>query len=1051
MKLPSGIQQIKLCHYKSEAIRPQPVHTLIDTTREESVQKQFFLRTLPAPIELDCTKVVMTDGQRLSPLSKEPADLARLTGLQLIELPSQNTNDKKQKTSLLPTSAQDAGLSRTGFSLPSGPGPDDNWFPPPSPGSNLWGIMWPSFRGRMVENHSETIYRQDGPVLRLILQQGLLLEGITPSGQVILRHFIPVAQMESFLQWFMDLKPETTRRWLGVDWQDEYLITSDQAAAAIINFYSQSMARRLQNPELYDNKWYDNKQSGLNVPGILGAPLHQQGQTVPAPQTDEAASSLTNTGAASTAAVSAPASANQDGDGSEIPEEVFVHCHIGESGFCPMPGCDYAPCRCPQCISGQTSMETESTTGNNLIPDELFPALCKKSIRPLELGILLDLPVELLLSLSETEAQRHCEGLKKTLMTAGDNLTVKNLQTAINNLSGSASSLSHTLDIWMQHQGIDASQVITDAAKIDELYNIMLSFADQWASLYTELNGECCDNIEEEIHTGVSQEACLLEVLKRVPDLTVKKLIEAFEEVEENFFAQELKKRYTNKLDDSITAIEATAIIRSKAYTWYSLGIALDVSDDELQPIENYRLKNFKDTAKYKIILQQAYKQGSLTKENIIQVLKVLEWNNHADQLEKIWKEKITVKLPTKKELWDAILVALEQKQKPSIAKVLALMKMGRCHGETVMLALNQPPSSSNPKPSDFNHQLIVAAAQGELVPEAFLTMLKGFPRKLKGFPSMCDHQDYSNIEQKLNRLITPDSQGVPFGSPTQPEHSVHRESRVLKWRDLYELTRKGEDSLRIAVYTSLLLGVSVSHIIFYDYRSCTSAAIHVWENILRAFPYLQTGHLKELFNTFPNMQDYTSLLPAGIETQQPTVMLRGLSPLAAEIVQIAENLYHTSTFIKLAVIEEWTDIERKNHLSNYMHLPFYLKPIADALVSRHGMKELFAEASVIPSAIPGFLGASKQTTKTLLISDIPPDDHVCPITLELIDDPVAILTGSIIRYFSKATLLKALTVDPRNPLSRNELRYETVQGMKIDHIQKSKIKRWREEHPDYQ
>ena len=247
IEFPPELQYIELCYHEATTWSRLPAYTLLDKTREAPIRENLFPKILPAPLDLSCTELGMTDGERLSLLSTDPVELARLAGLKLIELPARNPNDKKQGVSSVPGRGQK--LPRSSFSLPSEPGPDDNWFPPPSPGSNIWEIMSPFFQGRMVENHSETIHRQGKPVLRLILQQGLLLEGIAPSGQVILRHFVPVLQMEAFLQWFMNFKPEMTRQWLGVDWQGEYLISGHQAAAAITHLYSQEMARKFRSPE----------------------------------------------------------------------------------------------------------------------------------------------------------------------------------------------------------------------------------------------------------------------------------------------------------------------------------------------------------------------------------------------------------------------------------------------------------------------------------------------------------------------------------------------------------------------------------------------------------------------------------------------------------------------------------------------------------------------------------------------------------------------------------------------------------------------------------
>ena len=671
-------------------------------------------------------------------------------------------------------------------------------------------------------------------------------------------------------------------------------------------------------------------------------------------------------------------------------------------------------------------MKPGGTINDDYVPLESFSVLSSSSIDPLELGILLDLPSKLLLSLGQTKEQKNREGLKRTLMTAGDVLTVRNLQSALNVLTGHASSLSHTLDTWMRHQGVGASQTITDEAQIEEIYNILLSLADQWDDLYIEFNNESPDNMANEIESGVSQEACLFEVLRHVPDLTVKKLIAALEGLEDHDSVEILKTRYNDRLDEKITAREATSVIHSVAYEWEDLGAELDVPSDEMEVIEGYRVKNLYSHHRYKVVLQHACQQGSLVKKRIIQAAKILKFKALGEQLEQVWGK---TELPAKKELWHSILSALELGNKPSIAKIFALMKMSTLYGESVMLAVNQPPSNINTGSGDFAYQLLVADTQGELIPEALLTMLKSFPR-------MCDHQDYSEIEARLRRLVSRGSQAALS--------RLTFESKVLQWRDLYELTSKGQDSLNIAVWTSLLLGVAVPSADLHVYRDKPNyAAVSIWENILRGFPYLQTGHLKQLFETFPDMQGFISLLPAGEETEQPTVELRGLSPLSDEIVQVAKNLLLAKRYLSLI------DVGPASDLSAYIYLPFYLKPVASALVNEFGLKQLFVQASEILSVSPVFWGSSKQPVVSM--GNVPPDNYICPITLQPIDDPVAILTGGrIFRYFSKAALLKTLKIDPRNPLSREPLSYKQVKGMTVDYEQRHRIKAWKSMHLDY-
>ncbi len=105
-----------------------------------------------------------------------------------------------------------------------------------------------------------------------------------------------------------------------------------------------------------------------------------------------------------------------------------------------------------------------------------------------------------------------------------------------------------------------------------------------------------------------------------------------------------------------------------------------------------------------------------------------------------------------------------------------------------------------------------------------------------------------------------------------------------------------------------------------------------------------------------------------------------------------------------------------------------------------------------------------KQTRLRAIIdpaSATPPDGYLCPLSLDLMDDPVGIdLTEKsdhtclpLIRYFSKSWLLKAVSQNPVNPLTRRRFTAGDVRMLEMQEVDQShleKINNWRAQHPNY-
>lgn len=105
------------------------------------------------------------------------------------------------------------------------------------------------------------------------------------------------------------------------------------------------------------------------------------------------------------------------------------------------------------------------------------------------------------------------------------------------------------------------------------------------------------------------------------------------------------------------------------------------------------------------------------------------------------------------------------------------------------------------------------------------------------------------------------------------------------------------------------------------------------------------------------------------------------------------------------------------------------------------------------PRPLTAASGAMSARQALAVVREETQDDYLCPISLDYMDDPVAISMatgqgGEVVRHFSQRHLLEWLRHDPRNPFTREQLLPSTVALMPVDLVHLARIQDWRRRHP---
>ena len=942
---------------------------------------EYFMQSLPGPIHMAHSWLQLDNGERLS-LTRPAVKWAwALQGFSLLEIPAQPSS---QEDMALPFSGDRDTCRWTlsgscGDEQGGGPGK----FPPFFQGGSgdalplLWHV-------RLAAGNLNSLVKNGRSVLRINLNTELVMEGTDHNGRVIFRHFLPLSGLSALREVLSEERLDTLFA------TGSLVITGEQASVAIEQLIVMAGGTPVTHPGGQKAKRSSpyNKKDSKHAKGV------KQRSERPTP----------------------PDNGGSGRGGGQPPQA--THIHRQEGSCCP--ACNNSLCRCPQCLLPRSALALLAESGSPASFSTPVPAgdfhFIYEYITPgyLQLGTLLGLPADFLLSLENTEEKQQETSLRAVLsfLIKERRLTMRRLLAAIESEISSHSGLADTLENTWTAAGL-TMEVPINSEQLEIILPLLLTLKKRWKNLTSGLEVHYCrrENIETDSLNGGSCEAALTEMIHSIPSLTIEKLVEGLAGIDpalsENLeeWASEHFRSFTTTLSVKQTDKIINQFLWQQASNWERLGLGLGIWRSTLDQLAQKYTTRHTVQKKMELVLEAAVNAGLLTQGNLLLALGYLRQNGLRADLAQLWQiDSSLIPQPlTETEIAQA-LFRYEQKQLPlPPALVLALMTQNHHNVRLIKLLLNQPPLETiTPVQKVLTTMLLQASTQETLTLETL-----------------------AHLELPvLHNLSRPESHN----------------SAPLQWRNVPRLVTAPE-AVQIAIKTALLLGVWVNPHSFDD-------PISIWSHILTSLPWLQTGHLRQLFEQHPSLEGSIQYLPAGFATPEPTLPLRSISPFASEIAQLAADLALNPTQLR--------PLAPAPGLSPLPGTPGLLfEALYQALHNPIALKNLFAQATG-PAALVAHGGATPASVTRRLPQDEPPEDYVCPLSLDLItEDPVAIPmttnSGSTVyRYFSKKWLLDALKENEQNPLSRKPLSREFVDKLKVNERLRDEIINWKSKHPGY-
>ena len=212
------------------------------------------------------------------------------------------------------------------------------------------------------------------------------------------------------------------------------------------------------------------------------------------------------------------------------------------------------------------------------------------------------------------------------------------------------------------------------------------------------------------------------------------------------------------------------------------------------------------------------------------------------------------VALPESKELWDGLLTSVQKGCQLPALNILALL--GHSSDPLLVIAaMNQAPKNS-----------LISLRARYLVESLY-----------KGQFSFC-HLVW--LGRGLTREYKPPPEIIDFAESITRSN---QRSAILQFSDFLPLAA-AHNGADLALMTAAILGIhlSCSDIVYgYWAKDAHRRNLNIWHRILMTFPYLQTGHLQQLFRQHTDLHEAIELLPGAGNLEPPDISLAGISVFA--------------------------------------------------------------------------------------------------------------------------------------------------------------------------
>jgi len=273
---------------------------------------------------------------------------------------------------------------------------------------------------------------------------------------------------------------------------------------------------------------------------------------------------------------------------------------------------------------------------------------------------------------------------------------------------------------------------------------------------------------------------------------------------------------------------------------------------------------------------------------------------------------------------------------------------------------------------------------------------------------------------------------------------AVEMVSRPLSSSDLQTLAVERLRGEAEAVEMAALLGIGCD---YADLRSGfvgrlpdTDRASHIWSNINRRAPGLETAHFVELLPELGRRDLVARLVGEADSHFLPAVPLVQVCPRAPQFISLARQIRREP----VAMLK----FMARNNLAGQ---PGHCAPPRSLLAYRL-LNSLALDPCLLES-FHRFMQECRAATPPRLMEKSHagfPCDYGCPITLDYMKEPVPTLgDGERVIYFEKEALLQALQQYPYHPMTKGPLSPDDVRGLDVDMAHLRRIHQWRQAHPE--
>lgn len=994
------VQQLDLCirgAWSNTWLAPyMNRHITLNTFSSPLAPGAFLRQPIPGPLLLSCSRLTLTSGETVSLGQQQAPSPELLNGLEFIEVPVQARKTRQHTPPVHPVLAYlpDGSLS---FQVLSGGGggggdsePDQHGRKKPPFFFDKWSLdISPFFAltARISPGYAESDVRSGRPVLRLIAREGLIIEAEDKNQQLVFRDFVPLGQASQWLEHY------------GID---SSILASLAAGEKTLLTSSHTLNVITMQADRFREGYTGTL---LKTVPLYNLPVSEKRQGSPDLWGSDTATTENPTSVAHLSAVPKKLKTTSNkGDGSEQPEH-NLHIHRRDGSCCPQ--CNFAPCSCPECISQPDT--SSQPAGDRIKPGELLTSdfFTQLSSLALEFGLLLGLPPEFLASLSPaySEDEKSSILLMKVLELTGDRLTIANLISALEKrpIGLVGSGLVCHLQNWALINQLDM-QAPLDSLQRAEVHRILRGISNQYYTFGVMLGIPTPELhvIAFELENQAKTEPWLKAVLKSAnPNL--REICKALRtrSLCKNRLAGELEKSANKRrinMEQSWSelsepdAAHIYGALREMRSEITPLSVQLGIPRDTREQLTHQYTQKKSPQEQLRLIIQKSDELGLLTRKKVISALKVLKENRYMKGLSRKWSVTPPSEL-TRQELWYRIAGSLEQNQ-PDLACIQTLLNNHWDQYELIAFALNQPLPKEFTSCSEKVSKLLIQAALSKEINMRSLTLLSDTFRL--DIPEQLRHREPENPSRLLTRADL-----VPLLTDHRAKDFAHK--------------------------TALLLGI----------RTTRDTPYRLWQQILAGTPFLQTGHLRQLFEPHTSLIDAINYLP--IDTAPPEISLKGISPTAGEFSEFASELAQNQAML-LHFINRFQHLLQGQPRDVFGLLEAV---VVDSYDSTTRKDFLVAASSYIPVTPDG----RKRETTILSAKEGFSNDYICPITLEPMSDPVMVLPiQGPPHYFSKKALLMAVARKPENPLNREYLTYDTVQATPIDKTLRNKIQQWVDE-----